>query len=1096
MVVLKQQASILCHRNVATCPHHAVIAGTVSAHQHGCSRIPQEKPDACSCTDLLAEVPFSKIGLPLQPRFRTVRHILRGEKEVLARIAAEDDGTNSGYLFNPAVIDGTFQGSMALMLERHSTKIDGLNSLRIPLMVQTVTHYAQGSQTDIFVHHELVEITDRENCVNSKLCKQDGTAMLGFETLRFREVRPEHIAKMLQQATDDVEEDILEVDWVPMEGALGKAKDSTGKGILFVGAAPRSVHDTSMVKKCDEVELGAPPALRQALQKLLEASSFTDTAGDLAFKEGTKAVVHLGALQDAAELAVLQEAVALAQAAIAVIAKGEDAPQIAYMTYGTQDVATSSGAGSYLHAGLWGLARTVRMEERSMKLRCFDLDSRHEDPESAAKAIVEQLGSLTGVGTGGGETELALREGGTQVSRLSRSQVQVQKPMRLQMSSRGSLSNLRPVPQASRPQPGPEQVEVRIRAVGLNFRDVLNVMGMYPGDPGNPGGDCAGTVCSVGGGGKEAAGLRPGHDVFGIAWGCLQTYACTEALLLAPKPKKWSFEQMAAWSVTFATTEEAFQELAPVQKGERVLIHAATGGVGLVAVQFAQRVGATIFATAGSPNKVQHLRDMGVKYITSSRDVKKFEEDMKAFLKEDGADGVDVVLNSLSHDDYIPKSLSFLSKGGRFMEIGKRLIWSHDQMRRERPDVQYEKIAMDWVMEFQPERYNVLMRRLVSQIEQGWWKEVPLTLYEGLASGIEAMRYLQRAQQIGKVVLTQPSRMECSEEGSYVLSGGVGALGLVTTKMMAEEGAKSVVLLSRRGVVGDDLKSMWDKLQDFDIELLVKPCDIASLTDVQELVTNLKSSSSYTVKGLIHLAAVLDDATLPKLTRKHLEKAYGAKVFGARHLHLCLQSQKQGNYSAANAALDAQARYWKALGEKVVSVQWGPWREVGMAAQKGTVQRLKAQGLGSIGNVVGMAALSGSLRASGSIIAACPVHWGQYLKQFGKATPAFYSRCSGCNKFLPRIEWLRPCVLPESFLALRPVESISCRATILVCCDCCDFGRYCDYFVFDDDYYYFYYFHDYCSFYLACSIGLLFAVPSTWQPKFWSFCLSYLLPKS
>ena len=207
---------------------------------------------------------------------------------------------------------------------------------------------------------------------------------------------------------------------------------------------------------------------------------------------------------------------------------------------------------------------------------------------------------------------------------------------------------------------------------------------------------------------------------------------------------------MAAWSVTFATTEEAFQELAPVQKGERVLIHAATGGVGLVAVQFAQRVGATIFATAGSPNKVQHLRDMGVKYITSSRDVKKFEEDMKAFLKEDGADGVDAVLNSLSHDDYIPKSLGFLSKGGRFMEIGKRLIWSHDQMRRERPDVQYEKIAMDWVMEFQPERYNVLMRRLVSQIEQGWWKEVPLTLYEGLSSGIDAMRYLQRAQQIGK----------------------------------------------------------------------------------------------------------------------------------------------------------------------------------------------------------------------------------------------------------------------------------------------------------------------------------------------------------
>ncbi|CAK9055129.1 unnamed protein product [Durusdinium trenchii] len=182
-------------------------------------------------------VPFSKIGLPLQPRFRTVRHILRGEKEVLARIAAQDDGTNSGYLFNPAVIDGTFQGSMAFMLERYSKEVDGLNSLRIPLMVQKVTHYAQGAQTDIFVHHELVEITDRENCVNSKLCKEDGTAMLGFETLRFREVRPEHIAKMLQQATDDVEEDILQVEWSALEGTPAVAKD--GAGVLFVGREPR-----------------------------------------------------------------------------------------------------------------------------------------------------------------------------------------------------------------------------------------------------------------------------------------------------------------------------------------------------------------------------------------------------------------------------------------------------------------------------------------------------------------------------------------------------------------------------------------------------------------------------------------------------------------------------------------------------------------------------------------------------------------------------------------------------------------------------------------------------------------------------------------
>ena len=292
---------------------------------------------------------------------------------------------------------------------------------------------------------------------------------------------------------------------------------------------------------------------------------------------------------------------------------------------------------SALHAGLWGLARTARMEEPSLRLRCVDLER-----EFAETDVTELMARFQGVKSD--ETEIAVRDGLPQVSRLARSQVQVQKPMRLQMSSRGSLSNLRPVAQTMRSQRSSSQVELRVRSVGLNFRDVLNVMNLYPGDPGNPGADCAGTVCS-----GHAAGLRPGQDVFGIAWGCLQTYACTDALLLAPKHPSWSFEQMAAWSVTFATTEEAFKELAELRQGERVLIHAATGGVGLVAVQFAQRVGAKVFATAGSESKVQHLHDLGVKYVTSSRDAKQFEEDMQRFLEEDGGGGLDVVLNSLRH---------------------------------------------------------------------------------------------------------------------------------------------------------------------------------------------------------------------------------------------------------------------------------------------------------------------------------------------------------------------------------------------------------------------------------------------------------------
>merc|ERR1712151_1373000 len=145
--------------------------------------------------------------------------------------------------------------------------------------------------------------------------------------------------------------------------------------------------------------------------------------------------------------------------------------------------------------------------------------------------------------------------------------------------------------------------------------------------------------------------------------------------------------------VIFVTVEESLNDLANLKRGERVLIHAAAGGVGLVAIQYAQMVGAEVYATAGAPEKHEFLRSLGVKYITSSRNGQQFEEDMQRFLKESGADGIDVVLNSLSHDDYIPRSLALLREGGRFMEIGKRGIWSKEQVLEAHPHVMYEKIA-------------------------------------------------------------------------------------------------------------------------------------------------------------------------------------------------------------------------------------------------------------------------------------------------------------------------------------------------------------------------------------------------------------------
>ncbi|CAJ1416737.1 unnamed protein product [Effrenium voratum] len=701
------------------------------------------------------------------------------------------------------------------------------------------------------------------------------------------------------------------------------------------------------------------------------------------------------------QLDALQQALQLLQA--------EQKPRVLLATGGAQPPEmTDAARHDPEHAGFWGMARSARMEQPDLQVTCLDLDgcdwaTRKNPP----------LGHWPAV-----ENDLAQRGDQVLAARLARSAQSAKRPMRLHMPRRGSLTNLRVLPQTKRPQMKPGEVEVRVEAIGLNFRDVLNVMGMYPGDPGDPGLDCSGTVVNVEDAGNKG-GLRCGDDAFGIVWGCLKTYAATPWQLLVPRPGNCSAASAAALPTVYTTVDVAFAELAKLKKGEKVLIHAATGGVGLVAVQYAQRLGAEVYTTAGREEKRQHLRDLGVKFITSSRNGEEFEKEMKEFLK--GSDGIHVVLNSLSHDNFIGRSLSLLAKGGRFVEIGKRDVWSVDEVAKFRSDVKYYPLAIDGVCENEPDRYQGLLKRLEKDL-QGSWKPLAATEFEGLAKGVEALQFLQRAQQIGKVVLTLPRRMAL-ESSSVVLSGGMGALGLVTAQALAEEGAKSLLLISRSGKPGAEVQQQWSWLQKSALQVTAWACDVSEAKSLPELKKKLQSETpcggkrKSPVRGVLHLAGVLDDGMLPQLTRQHLERAYGAKVMGAKHLKeavgqlpleffglysstaALLGAAGQANYAAANTCLDALAHHWQLLGLKAQSVQWGPWLEVGMAAQNNSFSRLKINGISN--ERLGMSVLATALSGApllGSCLGCAPVQWGGFLKQFPRGAPKYFKDFQGTTR--------------------------------------------------------------------------------------------------
>eukprot|EP00927_Polykrikos_kofoidii_P027406 TRINITY_DN24121_c0_g1_i1.p1 TRINITY_DN24121_c0_g1~~TRINITY_DN24121_c0_g1_i1.p1 ORF type:complete len:1726 (+),score=253.18 TRINITY_DN24121_c0_g1_i1:168-5180(+) len=1005
------------------------------------------------------------VGLPLQRRFRAVREarVQKSELRGVARLEMERDGTESGFLLGPSVIDSTFQALMSL-----ADPAIGLGSLKIPLSIKRLQPTGRAFSIGVWSQFQLQDYTNHSTVFRACLMNDSGEVLIHFDHVHLQEVRDEHIQKVLAAAgRKDVEqESMYTIDWQLVEEQ--NAVDDE--------AHTETQNDTHADVNLERYLVFGPTgaALLNALEKdarcrcigIASQQSGADESPSVDLLEEHvrakpwESVIFLGGVaEDAEDVTVLGQSLRIVQASVR--NRALQIPPLLLLTRGSQPLASvdleDRRRCSPLHAGLWGFARAVRMEyPEEIRLSCLDLDSLDAEMSTSEQAstvlsgVIESLRKCQ-------EEEIALRGGGSggvglRVPRLRRSSVKARGPLRLNMPARGALTNLRPVPQAGRRVTGlmPNYVLVRVRAVGLNFRDVLNVMGVYPGDPGPPGADFAGTVLEVGEGVEH---VRVGDDVFGEAPGCLSTYHVAPAPLLTRKPVSWSFEEACTMPVIFVTVEEALNDLARLQPGERLLVHAAAGGVGLVAIQYAQYIGAEVFATAGAEEKHEYLRSLGVKYITSSRNGDRFARDMQTFFEESGASGVDVVLNCFSHDDYIPRSVALLRQGGRFLEIGKIGTWSPQRMWEARPDVLYERIAIDTMMEKEPWTYNGYLQRLLQRVDEGGLRPIHMHIFDGLERGVNALQFLQRAQNIGKVVITEPSRMgSCCSNLTTLLSGGMGALGIVLAQFLVEEGSKSLCLTSRSGMPADGIQSQWEWLQASAVTVNVQRCDVSQESEVSELRKALPGP----VAGLLHLAGILADGMIPSLEgAASFRKSYGPKVHGLHHLcsHLNFESEAavllfsstsalfgspgQANYSAANSVLDSIAPHWSALGKfRARSVQWGPWAEVGMAVQKGTIQRTKASGLGALGPLQGRTILGSVLAGAESLVGAAHVHWSKFLRLvFSGGVPAFLSGIAAEARRTEAASGKQEVVSDDKTAALAALSSddrlVAVRETIL-----------------------------------------------------------------
>ncbi|WP_413100007.1 SDR family NAD(P)-dependent oxidoreductase [Streptomyces sp. Inha503] len=471
------------------------------------------------------------------------------------------------------------------------------------------------------------------------------------------------------------------------------------------------------------------------------------------------------------------------------------------------------------------------------------------------------------------------------------------------------------------------QVRVGLRAAGVNFRDVMYGLGVV--DDGRVlGGEGAGVVLETG---PEVRGLTVGQSVMGLVqgWGPV---GVADARLLAPIPRGWSFQQAAAVPVGYLTAFYALRDLAQAQPGQRVLIHAGTGGVGTAAVQLAQAWGLEVFATA-SPAKQHALRAMGVEesHIASTRDLAFCER----FLAVTGGEGMDVVVNALA-GEFTDASLRLLPRGGRFVEMGKTDIRNPEQVAESHPGVVYQ--AFD-TMDAGAPRVAEMLAELGAMFEAGTLTPPPVTCFE-LAQAVAALRHLQAARHIGKVVVNVPA--EWDPHGTVLVTGGTGTLGGELARHLAgSRGMRHLLLMSRRGPAAPGAARLAADLAGSGAEVRVQAGDAADRTALASVLDRVTALRPLT--AVVHAAGVIDDATVESLTPARMVPVLAAKADAAWNLHeltegasldgfvlyssaaAVMGSPGQGSYAAANAFLDALAVHRRDRHLTGQSLAWGLW---------------------------------------------------------------------------------------------------------------------------------------------------------------------------
>ncbi len=964
-------------------------------------------------------------GLEYGASFQGAQQIWRRDGEAVGRLQlAAAAARNAGeYRVHPALLDAGFQLMAAALPRDQTDAADG--DIYLPVGLASVRSYARPSPGgDVWGH--LIAQAAPESAADALvgdlfLMDGDGQVLLEARGLRLQRVKSARSA-----SADDPSQWLYETQWQEKPlGAGGSAGSRKGgsetrpynwliladRGEVGKAIATRleAQGDTVVTIVADEFGSAQPEEFGRLLQE-----TFGETP--------PRGLLHLWGLDAAPTelltIDALQTAQELGSRSVLHLVQGlkktgwRQAPQLWLITRCAQAVGPTPAPVNVSQSPILGLGRVIAIEHAELRCTEVDLGPAEENDTEIAALVAELFADDI-------ERQVAFRGGIRYAARLAHWSSDAaanrptltpagDRPFRLESDKPGILDHMSLRATARRP-PASGEVEIQVAAAALNFNDVLKALGLYPDLPPGAvplGSECAGTIVAVGPGVEEFA---IGQSVVAIAGGSIGTFVTTPAPMVRPIPADFDMDDAATMPIVFMTVIYALKHLGRLTRGERVLIHAAAGGVGLAAIQVAKQIGAEIFATAGTPEKRALLESLGIRHIMDSRSASFADE----VMARTNGEGVDVVLNSLA-GDLMVRSLSLLAPYGRFLELGKRDLYENRRVGLWpfRKGAAYIPVDLAGLALARPAQFHEIWREFAEEMAAGVWQPLRHQVYP-IREAVNAFREMARGKHIGKIVLSMRDLPDVliapatgtsfGAEGSYLITGGVGGLGLRVAQWMVERGARHLTLVARREP-SESARATVTSLREAGAHVSVVQADVSSASQMARVIADIDRDLP-PLRGIIHAAGVIDDGLLLQQDWQRFTGVMAPKIAGAWNLHTLtldrpldffvmfssmaavLGSIGQASYAAGNAFLDSLAAHRRVQGLAGLSINWGPWADVGMAASHQAARKQTAlMGVSPIAPEAGLQIFERLLNDSLPQIGVMAVNWREFPAEAAAAS--------------------------------------------------------------------------------------------------------------